>query len=109
MLLDEQSGERLIVALLWLCWTVMSTPGLWTLAVIGLLLVAPAAASLIELLRKSDDVTLAPPTQSPEQADIATEGEPELSGTIGGYRIIHRLGRGGVRGDPAARPRAAPP
>ena len=46
-----------LIALLWLSWLVMSPPWVWTLVVIGVLFVAPATASLIELFRKPDDVT----------------------------------------------------
>lgn len=46
-----------LIALLWLIWMFMSPAWLWTLVVIGFVVVAPATASLIELCRKPDDVT----------------------------------------------------
>jgi len=39
-------------------WTVLSSPGLWTLAVIGILLIPSLSAAVIELLRKPDEVLL---------------------------------------------------
>jgi len=42
--------------LLLLSWTILSPAWLWTLVVIGILLVQPAAASVLDLLRKPGDV-----------------------------------------------------
>ena len=45
-----------LTLLLLLSWTVLSPAWLWTLAVIGILLVQPVAASALELFRKPKDV-----------------------------------------------------
>ena len=45
--------------LLLLGWTVLFRPWLWTLAVLGVFLVSPIVASLIDVLRKPKDVLLA--------------------------------------------------
>ncbi|MGE5752263.1 MAG: cyclic beta 1-2 glucan synthetase, partial [Deltaproteobacteria bacterium] len=45
-----------LTLMLLLGWTVLSAPWLWTLAVIGILLIPPLAASVLELFRKPDDV-----------------------------------------------------
>ena len=47
-----------LIGLLWLTWIAMSPAWAWTLVVIGLILIAPATASLIELFRRPDDVTV---------------------------------------------------
>ncbi len=47
-----------LTLMLLLGWMVMSPPWLWTLAVIGILLVPPLIASVLELFRKPDDVLL---------------------------------------------------
>ena len=45
-----------LTLMLLLGWTVLSPPWLWTLAVIGILLIPPLVASVLELFRKPDDV-----------------------------------------------------
>ena len=47
-----------LTLMLLLGWTVLSQPWLWTLAVIGILLVPPLLASVLELFRKPDEVLL---------------------------------------------------
>ena len=47
-----------LIALLGLSWMVMFPPWLWTLVVIGVVLAPPAAASIIDLFRIPDDVTV---------------------------------------------------
>ena len=47
-----------LVGLMWLAWLVMSPPWAWMLAVIAVMFVAPAAASIIELFRRPDDTTV---------------------------------------------------
>ncbi len=47
-----------LTLILLLGWTVMSPLWLWTLAVIGILLIPPLVASVLELFRKPDDVLL---------------------------------------------------
>ena len=47
-----------LTLLLLLGWTLLSPPGFWTLAVIGIMLVPYLCSSLFDLLRKADDVLL---------------------------------------------------
>lgn len=47
-----------LTLLLLLGWTVLSTPWLWTLAAIGALLIAPLVASLLDLFKKPEDMSL---------------------------------------------------
>ena len=47
-----------LTLMLLLGWTVLSPLWLWTLAVIGILLIPPSAASVLELFRRPDDVLL---------------------------------------------------
>jgi len=47
-----------LTLLLLLGWTVLSPPWLWTLAAIGALLIAPWMASLLELFKKPEDMSL---------------------------------------------------
>ena len=47
-----------VVALLWLSWLTLSPAWAWTLVVLSTVLAAPAVASLIELLRKPEEMTL---------------------------------------------------
>ena len=47
-----------LIVLFWLSWIVMSPAWLWTLVVIAVLLAAPLTASLIELFRRPQDVTV---------------------------------------------------
>ncbi len=47
-----------LTLLLLLGWTVLSPPLLWTLAVIGIILIPPAMASFLDLFDKPDDVRL---------------------------------------------------
>jgi hypothetical protein len=44
--------------MLLLGWTVLSSPWLWTLSVIGIILIPPLIASILEVFRKPDDVLL---------------------------------------------------
>ena len=44
-----------LTALLLLAWTLSPNPGFWTLAVLGVVLIPPLLASLLDLLRKPDD------------------------------------------------------
>lgn len=47
-----------LTLLLLLGWTVFPSPAFWTLAVLGVLLIPPVLASLLDLLRKSEDIGL---------------------------------------------------
>ncbi|MGZ9065856.1 MAG: glucoamylase family protein, partial [Burkholderiales bacterium] len=47
-----------LVALLWLTWLSLSPVWAWTLVLLGVVLAAPTLASLVELFRKADDVTV---------------------------------------------------
>ncbi len=47
-----------LTALLLLAWTLSSAPGFWTMAVLGVVLIPPLLASLLDLLRKPDDMGL---------------------------------------------------
>ena len=59
----EAARTRSLVApaltlMLLLGWTVLPHPWLWTLAVIAIVALPPAAAVLVDLLRKSDETLL---------------------------------------------------
>jgi cellobiose phosphorylase len=47
-----------LTLLLLLGWTILSPATLWTLSVIGILLIPPLCASILDLLRKADEVLL---------------------------------------------------
>jgi cellobiose phosphorylase len=47
-----------LTLLLLLGWTVFASPGFWTLTVLGILLIPPMLAGLLDLLRKSEDIGL---------------------------------------------------
>ncbi len=49
-----------LTLLLLLGWTCLSAPGFWSLTVLGIILIPPLIASMLDLLRKADDV---PPGQ----------------------------------------------